>query len=80
MICCVEETFNHNTNLTHPSLQATQDATKIQQFELWIAKILGQLDEVEKKKGVVKLQNGKAGYIYVVSNLGSFGENVLRSE
>ena len=29
----------------------------------------------EQKEEIIKLQNGKAGYVYVISNLGSFGEN-----
>ena len=27
-----------------------------------------------------KRQNGKAGYVYIISNLGSFGEKRLRLE
>ena len=34
---------------------------------------------VEKKKAeIVKLQNGKAGTVYIISNIGSFGENVYK--
>lgn len=35
-------------------------------------------DVAVKKADIVKLQNGKAGNIYVISNLGSFGENVFK--
>ena len=35
-------------------------------------------DVVVKKEEIVNLQNGKAGNIYVISNLGSFGENVFK--
>jgi hypothetical protein len=31
-----------------------------------------------KKDEIVKLQNGKAGHVYILSNLGSFGENVFK--
>ena len=38
-----------------------------------------QLTEVAvKKESIAKLQNGKAGNIYIISNLGSFGENVFK--
>lgn len=38
-----------------------------------------QLSEVViKKSDIIKLQNGKAGNIYIISNLGSFGENVFK--
>ena len=32
----------------------------------------------EKKETITKLQNGKAGYVYVISNLGSFGDHVFK--
>lgn len=35
-------------------------------------------DVVVKKEEIVNLQNGKAGNVYVISNLGSFGENMFK--
>ena len=35
-----------------------------------------QIDD--KKELILKLQNGKAGYVYVISNLGAFGEKVFK--
>ena len=32
----------------------------------------------DQKETIVKLQNGKAGYVYVISNLGSFGDHVFK--
>lgn len=32
----------------------------------------------EEKEKIVKLQNGKAGCVYIISNLGAFGENVFK--
>lgn len=32
----------------------------------------------EKKEEIVNLQHGKAGYVYVISNLGSFGNDVFK--
>lgn len=44
-----------------------------------IAELQAQLaDVVIKKDEITKLQNGKAGNIYVISNLGSFGEDVFK--
>lgn len=34
--------------------------------------------ENEKKEEIIRLQNGKAGYVYIISNLGSFGESVFK--
>jgi hypothetical protein len=60
-------------------MAATDDQIKIKQLEERLAKIQAQLNEVEKKKDeIVNLQHGKAGYIYIISNLGSFGENVFK--
>jgi hypothetical protein len=57
----------------------TTETEKIKQLEERLAKIQGQLAEVEKKKDdITHLQNGKAGYIYIISNLGSFGENTFK--
>jgi hypothetical protein len=60
-------------------LKATTDEVKIAQLEARIAKVQEQLNGVEEKKDdIINLQNGRAGYIYIISNLGSFGENVFK--
>ncbi|MBQ8551406.1 MAG: GIY-YIG nuclease family protein [Clostridia bacterium] len=33
---------------------------------------------VQKKEEIANLQNGKAGNVYIISNLGSFGEDVFK--
>lgn len=44
-----------------------------------ILELQGMLSDVAvKKEDIVRLQNGKAGNIYIISNLGSFGENVFK--
>lgn len=37
-----------------------------------------QLEVIHKKEDVLRLAKGKAGYVYVISNVGSFGENVFK--
>lgn len=60
-------------------IENTADAEKIAMLEARLAEIQAQLDDVEQKKSdIIKLQNGKAGYVYVISNLGSFGDNVFK--
>ena len=57
----------------------TSDAEILHKLEARIAELKAQITEVQKKKDdIVKLQNGKAGYVYVISNLGSFGEDVFK--
>ena len=44
-----------------------------------ILELEAQLAEVTlKKEDIVNLQNGKAGNVYIISNLGSFGENMFK--
>lgn len=45
---------------------------KIKALELQLAEL------AEKKDEIINLQNGKAGYVYVISNLGSFGDDVFK--
>lgn len=52
------------------------DGELLKQLQEKIRVLTAQLQEVEiQKEEIIKLQNGKAGYVYVISNLGSFGEN-----
>ncbi|WP_347708983.1 GIY-YIG nuclease family protein [Clostridium botulinum] len=57
----------------------SEDEEKLKQLQMRIAELQGQLDSVEhKKEEIVSRQNGKAGYVYVISNLGSFGDDVFK--
>lgn len=57
----------------------SEDDEKYQQLLQKIAELEGQLDTVEHKKDeIINLQNGKAGYVYIISNLGSFGDDVFK--
>ena len=35
-------------------------------------------DVAQKRESIATLQNGKAGNVYIISNLGSFGENIFK--
>lgn len=60
-------------------IKETQDVERIMQLEERFQKTKEKLSEVEKnKEEIIKLQNGKAGYVYIISNLGSFGHNVFK--
>ena len=48
-------------------------------MEAKILELQSQLaDVIVKKDNIINLQNGKAGNIYIISNLGSFGENMFK--
>jgi len=74
-----EAKYNSEIEQLSEKLQNAVDDDKIRQLEERIAQLQAQLTEVQKKKDeIINLQNGKAGYVYVISNLGSFGENVFK--
>lgn len=63
-------------------LKEQLSAAKDEEMEKLNARILAlqaQLSEVVvKKEEISNLANGKAGNVYIISNLGSFGENVFK--
>lgn len=61
------------------SLSSATDESQIALLKAKILELQGQLSDVSLKKDEIsKLQNGKAGNVYIISNLGSFGENVFK--
>ena len=58
-------------------LAAAEDEKKL--MEARILELQAQLaDVVVKKENIINLQNGKAGNIYIISNLGAFGDNMFK--
>ena len=59
-------------------LESARDA-ELEQLNARILELQSQLsDVIVKKEEISNLANGKAGNVYVISNLGSFGENVFK--
>ena len=60
-------------------LKTETDDFKVLQLQQRLEELQMQLDDVEvKKEEITTLAMGKAGYVYVISNLGSFGENIFK--
>ncbi|MPM74766.1 hypothetical protein SDC9_121755 [bioreactor metagenome] len=60
------------------SLEA-EDSPKRADIMAKLEELNTQLGKVEEKKEEIsKLQNGKAGNVYIISNLGSFGDHVFK--
>jgi hypothetical protein len=58
-------------------LTAAEEERKL--MEARILELQSQLaDVVIKKENITNLQNGKAGNIYIISNLGAFGDNMFK--
>ncbi len=55
------------------------DDEKAKALEAKIAELQAQLTAIEhKKEEIISRQNGKAGYVYIISNLGSFGATTFK--
>lgn len=70
----------------HAEIEKVQDALssasnddELQKLQARILELQSQLGQVVlEKERIANLQNGKAGTVYVISNLGSFGDNVFK--
>ena len=61
------------------SLNQASSNQEIMQLEAKILELQRQLSSVAvKKEEIVNLQNGKAGNVYIISNLGSFGSDIFK--
>jgi len=75
-----EESKYKNEMLSLQSqLENTVGDSKIQDLQRRLEELQQQLNAVQdKKEDIISRQNGKAGYVYVISNLGSFGEDIFK--
>ncbi len=61
------------------TLEQTDSDSETQKLRARILELQKQLsDVVVKKEEITNLQNGKAGNVYIISNLGSFGKDVFK--
>mgnify|MGYP004473582045 CR=1 FL=1 len=61
------------------SLEQSSSNIEMQKLRARILELQRQLsDVVVKKEEITNLQNGKAGNVYIISNLGSFGKDVFK--
>lgn len=61
------------------TLEQTSSDAETQKLRARILELQKQLsDVVVKKEEITNLQNGKAGNVYIISNLGSFGKDVFK--
>lgn len=76
-----QEAAKYETEIANinEQIKASEDDEKTKQLLAKIKELESQLNDIDKKKEeIINLQNGKAGYVYVISNLGSFGDNVFK--
>lgn len=74
-----EEKYKAEILKVQELLSATEEQEKLNQLNAKIAELQSQLETVEhKKEEIISRQNGQAGYVYIISNLGSFGDDVFK--
>lgn len=74
-----EEKYHSEIDNIHQQLTTTSDDEQKQKLLDKIKELESQLSDLSsKKEEITSLQNGKAGYVYVISNLGSFGNDVFK--
>lgn len=72
--------FSNEINKLMKYMQKTQDDIEKQLYIDKIRELENKLSEMEKEKESVlqREQNARAGFVYVISNIGSFGENIYK--
>lgn len=75
-----EETkYKNEMSMVEQQISQSEDQQKIDELQQRLAELQNQLEHIEDKKDeIVSRQNGKAGYVYIISNIGSFGNNVFK--
>lgn len=74
-----ESKFHSELNRTEELLKNSTNQEEIEMLNKKILELQAQLsDVITKKDEIINLQNGKAGNVYIISNLGSFGENMFK--
>lgn len=60
-------------------ISSSAEPEEVAKLRAQLEKVQAQLSEAQtKREKIVTLQNGKAGTVYVISNIGSFGEDVFK--
>ena len=74
-----EEKYINEIEKNKELLNKETDNEKIAALEARLKELEEQVEKLEEQKEeIVKRANGKAGYVYVISNLGSFGEDMFK--
>ena len=74
-----ESKYTSQMEQLQKTMAETTDSDKVRQLEERLAELQKQLEGVAARKDeITRLQNGKAGNVYIISNLGSFGDHVFK--
>jgi len=74
-----EQKFNIEMKRHKKLLEQENDTQKIKQLQERLAELQLQVKNIDdKKEEIASLTLGKAGYVYIISNKGSFGEQMFK--
>lgn len=74
-----EQKFHLEIKNISEQISTSEDDTQTKLLKERLAELESQLAAVSvKKEEIINLQNGKAGYVYIISNLGSFGDKMFK--
>ena len=74
-----EQKYNAEIEKLKATAATATDSKELEILNARILELQAQLSDVQlKKDDITKLQNGKAGNVYIISNLGSFGDDVFK--
>lgn len=73
-----EDKYKNEIEAIKSNMRTAADDKRVL-LENRVKELESQLADIQnKKEEIINLQNGKAGYVYIISNLGSFGEDVFK--
>lgn len=74
-----EGKYLREIDIVKEQLKTSKETEMVKMLNNRIMELEKQIAEIkDKKEQIVTLQNGKAGYVYIISNMGSFGEKVFK--
>lgn len=74
-----ESKYVNEIDKTKQQLESSSDPNEMELLKAKILELEGKLSDVfiEKEK-IAELQNGRAGNVYIISNLGAFGDSIFK--
>lgn len=74
-----EEKYNTQISSIQEQINSTSDNNRIAQLENRLQELQSLLANISKQKDeIISRQNGKAGHVYIISNIGSFGDQTYK--
>lgn len=74
-----EKKYQQEMDRVQQLLNASDEQQEIEKLKARLLELTQQMQSVaEKKETIINLQNGKAGTVYIISNLGAFGDQVFK--